>query len=438
MKPAFCRVILAVYFIPAILLFATSLAAEPVPLKHAVELALTHSTATAMAAADEQHAFASYLEARNAYVPQFVLGSGLGQTWGYPLSLEGSAPSIINVTAQSALINPALRDFVRAARKEWQAGAIQTRDQREQVMQDTILIYVELNKWESLMTHLQPEHSAALNTQQMVEKRIQEGVDSEQARTRARLTVARLRFRIAQARASIDLLREQLSHLTGLAVSSIETVAESIPALPEVKQDEKAETQALQANPIVQAAESRATAFDFRARGEHRALWPSVDFASQYALLATFNHYQDFFRVGSFQRHNATIGVVIRFPFLNPTQHARAQGAAADALRAHKQAESARNQVSEQTLKLQRSVDELVAAKEVAGLEYQLAQSNLDAVQTRIQAGTATLHDAEGPQGELNERFISLQDANFELDRARISLLRVTGQLEAWAGVPNQ
>lgn len=428
----------AVLLLAAVLNCAALLQAEPLPLKRAVELALTHSAAAAIAGADEQHAFASYLEARNAYVPQFVIGSGLGGTWGYPLSLEGSAPSIINVTAQSALINPALRDFMRAARKEWQASGIQSKDQRQQVMQDTILVYLELNKWEAMMAHLQPAQSAALNTQQMVEKRIQEGVDSEQARTRARLSVARAHFRITQARAAIDLLREQLSHLTGLAPSSIEIVPDSIPVMPEVKQDENVEAQAVQTSPVVQASQSRAIALDFRARGEHRALWPSIDFASQYALLATFNHYQDFFRVGSFERHNATIGVVIRFPFLNPTQHARAQGAAADALRAHKQAESAKNQVSEQVLKLQRSVDELAAAKEVAELEYQLAQSNLEAMQTRMEAGTATLHDAEGPQSEVNERFNSLQDANFELDRARISLLRSTGQLEAWAGVPNQ
>ena len=73
---------------------ASQLSAEPLPLKRAVELALAHSTTAAAANADEQRVFASYREARNQYIPQFVLGSGLGKSWGYPLSLEGSAPSI--------------------------------------------------------------------------------------------------------------------------------------------------------------------------------------------------------------------------------------------------------------------------------------------------------------------------------------------------------
>ncbi|HMG99858.1 MAG TPA: hypothetical protein VK555_00530, partial [Terriglobales bacterium] len=73
------------------------LVAEPLPLQRAVQLALSHSTASGAASADEQRAFASYHEARNQYLPQAIVGSGLGASWGFPLTLEGSAPSIINV-----------------------------------------------------------------------------------------------------------------------------------------------------------------------------------------------------------------------------------------------------------------------------------------------------------------------------------------------------
>ena len=90
---------------------ATSFA-EPLPLKRAVELALSHSTTTAAANADEQRVIASYREARNQYIPQLVVGSGLGKSWGFPLSLEGAAPSILNVNSQSTIFNPATRDFV--------------------------------------------------------------------------------------------------------------------------------------------------------------------------------------------------------------------------------------------------------------------------------------------------------------------------------------
>jgi outer membrane protein TolC len=411
------------------------LAAEQLPLKRAVDLALAHSTTIEASHIDEQRAFASYRELRNQYLPQVVIGSGLGKSWGYPLSLEGSAPAIVNTTAQSALINPALRDFMRAAKTEWQGSTAQAKDQRSQVIEDTVASYAELSKWETLITRLSQEYEDALKMEQIVNQRIQEGVDSPLIRNQARLNAARVYLHISQAQGAIDVLRNRLSQLTGLPATAIETVPESIPALPEVKQEDNLAAKAAQESPLIQIADIRATALAFRARGEHKAMWPTIDFAAQYGLLSTYNNYQDFFRPGSFQRHNATVGVAIRFPFLNPTQHARALVADAQALHAKKDVEATRNQVSEQTLKLQRGVQQLAAAQQVVDLEYQIAKSNLDATQVKVDAGNATLHDLDDARNQSNERYNVLQDANFELTRARISLLRATGELEGWAGV---
>ena len=408
------------------------LVAEPLPLKRAVELALSHSTTAGVASADEQRAFASYREARNQFMPQFIIGSGLGKSWGFPLSLEGSAPALVNLNSQSALLNPALRDFIRAAKTEAAAASSRTKDQRNEVIQDTVLSYAELSKWEALLKHLGQEQENALTMEQIVDERIQEGVDKPLARNQAKLITARVRLRMAEAQGATDVLRNRLSHLTGLPPASIETAPDSVPPLPEVKHEDDLPGKAVQTNPAVQAAETRATAQDFRARGEHRAMWPSVDFAAQYALLSTYNNYDLFFK--TFQRHNATLGVAIRFPFLSPSQRARAQSADADALRAKKQAEAAKNQVSEETLRLQRSVEQLAAAQQVADLEYQVAQSSLEATQVRVEAGTATVHDAEDARNQADERFNALQDANFQLERARIILLRATGELETWVG----
>jgi outer membrane protein TolC len=419
---------------PAVLLVvAPLLAAEPVPLKRVVELALSHSTTAGAAAADEQRALASYHETRNQYVPQFVVGSGLGASWGFPLSLEGAAPSILNVNAQSALFNPALREFVRAARAEWKASTIQSKDQRNQVIQDTVLTYAELSRWETSLSQLREAEGEAQKMEEAVNQRIQEGVDSPLARDQARLSTARAYLRITEAVGAIDVLRNRLSQLTGLPAGSIELVPDSIPALPEVNQEDGLAAKALETSPAVQAAENRAQAQSFRARGEHRALLPSVDFAAQYALLSKYNNYDEFYN--AFQRHNATVGVAIRFPFLSFSQHARAKAADAEALRARKDASAAKNQVSEETLRLQRSVAQLAAAREVANLEHEVARSNVEATQVRVESGGATLHDLDNARTQANERYSALQNANFELQRARIALLRATGELENWIGL---
>ena len=123
----------------------------------------------------------------------------------------------------------------------------------------------------------------------------------------------------------------------------------------------------------------------------------------------------------------------MRIPLFNASQRARADAAEAEALKAKKQAEATRNQVAEETLKLQRAAEQLEAAREVAQLEYQLAQSGLEAAQTRIDAKTGTLHELADARVQAAERYLLFQDADFEYQRARMNLLRATGDLEKWA-----
>jgi outer membrane protein len=444
-----CRGAHGAKWILAVLLVPASLLAEPVPLKRVVELALAHATGTAIAAADEQRADAAYRELHGNYVPQFTTGAGLGPpSYGFPLALEGQAPSLFNINAQSALLNPSLRDFVRAAKIESAVASLKTKDQRNQIIQDAVLSYAELAKWEQRLAALQETEAEADKMQAAIAERVKEGVDSELDGDRARLSAARVRQRVVEAQGAAEVLREHLAKLTGLPTTDIQTEPDPLPDFPALPQDSEVPSRAADANPGVQAAVEHARAQYLRAEGEHRSFWPTFDFAAQYALLSKFNNFQDYYIPekicttsvgtflcpnGNFRQNNATIGVSIRFPFFNASQRARAEAADADALKATKQAEAARNQVSEQTLRLERAVAQMQATRDVAQLEYEIAQKSLTAVQTRVDAGTATLHDLDDARSLVSERFIALQDVTFELQRAQLGLLRSTGDLEKWA-----
>ena len=438
----FLAVLLVLLFIPPAFLVA-----EPVPLKRVVELALSHGTAGAIANADQKRFMAQYLEVRNQYIPQLIAGAGIGWSDGFPLSLEGAAPSLFNVNAQSALLNPALRDFIHAAGTDYKASALRSKDQRNQIIQDAVLSYAELIKCQRRLERLHEAESAAEKMESAVAQRVKEGVDSETDGKKARLSLARLRLRIEEASGSADVLREHLGKLTGLPAASIEPDPDTLPALPSVKPEElspegtrgvksglnveDAASRAVDSNPAVQAAVEHARAEYLRVKGEERSLWPSVDFAAQYALLSTFNHYSTYYN--HFQPNNATIGISIHLPFLNLSQHAKVQEAESEAVKAQKQAEAVRNQVSEETLRLQRSVSRLQAARDVAELESELAGKDVEAVQTRMDAGTATLHDLDDARSQSSERSITLEDVIFELERSQVALLRATGDLEKWA-----
>ncbi len=415
----------------AVLLIAARVQAEPLPLERAIRLALAHSTTSAIANADVQRAFASYRELRNNYLPQVTVGSGLGWSYGNPLAIGGSAPALVNAVAQSTVFNPAQRQFLNAAKIEWHASEFQDKDQRDAVIQDVVLTYAELARWEARLLRLQQDEAQAQQMEQAVTARLHEGVDSAVDLNKAKLTAARVRLHRIEARGSAEVLRRHLSTLTGLPISSIELAPETIPVLPPVTAEEDLSRKAIASSPAIKLAEHHSLAEAMRALGEHRALYPSLDFSAQYARLSTFNNYSQYYT--HFQQDNATIGFALRIPLFNTSQRARAEAAEAEALKARKQAEAIRNQVAEETLKLQRAAEQLDAAREVAKLEYQLAQSGLEAAQTRIDAKTGTLHELADARVQAAERYLLFQDADFEYQRVRVNLLRATGDLEKWA-----
>lgn len=413
------------------LTLVAEVAAEPLPFRRALELALQHSGATAIAAAEQVRAQQSYLELRNLYFPQVIVGSGLGFSDGMPLSLEGVAPSVFNVNTQQYLLNLANQDFMRAAKTEWNATEAQKQDARDQVVLETALTYIQLDQLTSSIQVLRQQAQASARAEEITGQRVHEGVDSQVELTRARLNSARARLRAAELQGSADVLRLRLAQLTGLLADSIETMPESIPDLPSPPQDQDLASKAVSLSPAVKLAEQQARAKEYRASAEHKQLLPTIDIAGQYAVLARFNNYDQFFL--RFQRNNVTAGVEIRFPLFNFSQRAHAEAADAEALKARRQADSVRHQVSTETLKLQRAVQQLAAARDVAQLEHQLALSDVDAVQAKVEAGAATLRDQENARAAEHDKYAAYLDASFGLQKAELQLLRATGELQAWA-----
>ena len=242
-----------------------------------------------------QRSFAAYRELRNSYVPQIIVGSGLGYSFGFPLSIEGSAPALANAVAQSPIFNPAQRQFLGAARIDWHASELQDKDQRNAVIQDVALTYAELAKWEARLQRLQQDETQAQKMEQAVAERVREGVDSTVDLNKAKLTAARVRLHRAEARGNADVLRRHLSNLTGLPVSSIELAPETIPALPPVASEEDLSEKAVVSSPAVKFAEQHSLSEAMRASGERRSLLPSIDFSAQYARLSSFNNYSQYY-----------------------------------------------------------------------------------------------------------------------------------------------
>jgi outer membrane protein TolC len=404
---------------------------KPLAFRTAIELALRNSASSGMGRADLDRARATVSQARNLFVPQMTLGAALGYSHGFPLSLEGSAPSLFNVNFQGMLFNAAQHEYISAARSDVANTAAQNAERRSMVILETALDYIQLDLLDSSISVQSEQQAAAAKYQDIVNQRVQAGLDSQIDLTRAKLAVAHTRLDIAQTQSASDQLRYRLSQLTGLPVSAIRTAPETIPQLPAVAQDDNLIAQSVEKDASVKAAEEIAHAKEFRALAEHKQLYPTVDLAGQYALLARYNNYDQFFK--TFERNNLSVGVVIRFPFFNATQRSAAEAASADAAKAREEARIVKEQVSAETLKTQRSVQQLAAARDVAQLEHQLAQADIEAAHAKIESGTASIKDEQNARVSEHQRYTAYLSSSFDLDKAQVQLLRQVGQLESWA-----
>jgi len=407
---------------------------EQLTFSRAVDLALEHSGVVGIATLGQLRSQKVYQELHNNYVPQLTAGSGLGYAYGFPLTLEGTAPSLVNFTSTQALFNPALKQFIKAAKIDWGATSQDVQDKRDGVILDVALTYAQIDQLTGKVKALTGAQEAAEKGQFVSEQRLQQGVDSKLEVTKSQLTAARIRLRLVEAQAQMDVLRDHLSKLTGLPASSIAIQPGSMPQLPQISQEDDLARRAVASSPLVKEADQKVAAAEARARGEHKAAtWPTVDVATQYAYLARYNNWDTYFRTGTFLVNNFTGGLNIRIPIYSPVQKAKAEEADADAAMARRQAELTRNQVSESALQLQRSLRQLAAARDVAMLEWEVAQGELEAVSGRMATGGANSRDQADARMDVDDKHAAYLDAEFELSRAALQLLRITGELENWA-----
>src|SRR3954471_13974563 len=203
------RSLLCAFFL--FLIPAASAQTEPLSFRRAIELAVQHSSGLAGAIAERERARHSVDEQKNQFIPQVIMGSGLAATYGFPLSIEGSAPSIFNVNTQSMLLNLGQLDFIRSAKNELNAANFSAADRRQQIILDTASAYSQLDTVASSIHVTKQQLESAERAEQLVSDRVQEGVDPQVELTKAKLTTARVRMHAADLQGMADVLRMRLA-----------------------------------------------------------------------------------------------------------------------------------------------------------------------------------------------------------------------------------
>lgn len=415
-----------------LLLVAAGASAEvrQMTLREVVARALERNPEVTLARLAERLAAERVEIARDAFIPKVYAGSGLAYTNGFPMSIEGSAPTVVQARAVAAVVNRKLRHELAETREAVRGAAIDTEAKRSEVALRAAELYLEAERLGQSARLVQAQIDGLERVAAAVRARAGEGRELPVEVKRAELEVARARQRAQALEAEREYTESLLGFLLGLpAEDRVRPAGEPRPAvLPESV--EEAVAAALESSAEIRRLESALAAQGYRVRAERAAKLPSLSLVAQYGVFARFNNYDEFFR--KFQRHNGQLGLAFEIPlFTGSAVAARAAAAELEVERLRTELETARRRIAVDTRRQFEHVKTAEAAAEVARQDLELARENLSVVLARQQEGRAWLRDVEAARHLEQEKWLAFYDAQYALEAARFRLLSQTGALLA-------
>jgi outer membrane protein TolC len=426
----------------ALLLCAASAATSAqISLSTAADLALHADPRVRMAEAELEKAKASLDEAHDAYIPSSGISGGEGKSTGVPTSL----PVIFSISAQSLLFTFSQRDYIRAAHAGVDAANLALQEARNQVLEDTVNTYVTLDSAERRRDAMAQEHGFATRLVTITEERLTAGQDTRLDLLKNRRTAAQIRLQLLVVEDEIAELSDHLARLIGLPGNHLETVSSSIPPMETPNLGDGVPTE----SPGVSSAFANARSKQETAFGDSRYKFrPQLGFGANYSRISTVGtnygvYYPGFSTNSINEKHlslNAlAIGATIQIPFFDKAHEDRGKIARADARRVAYDAQFQQNQFLEGRFKLGRAAVEASARADLAQVDLDIAQAQIDAVLAQLQpdAGATdrpqlTPKDEQSARLQERQRYVDLLDAQQSLAQAQISLMRQTDGLVRW------
>jgi outer membrane protein len=397
-------------------------------LKHAIELALQNSKDIQLAKIQGRLADHSAQITKSEFLPNVYAGSGAGYTYGIPETPGGRAPSVFNMTYTQEIFNQTLRGQGKELEEQAKAQRVVLADVRNSVIARTAMAYLEIAKVRHALALLHSEQESAEKILGVTRERQAEGFELPVEVTKAQLTRAQVLQKILQLEGREDELQVFLRSQLGLAADQeIEVSPDDLPGAAE-QEGANLVALAMENNTGLQLAESDVRAKEFRLQGEKRGYLPTVQLVGVYSYLAKFNNYSEFFR--TFQANNLNAGVQVQVPLFSAKTRANIGLATVNLEAAEATLASRKTQVTADVRQKSRSVREKDAAKEVARLELQLAQQNVEVLQAQFGEGRVNLREVERARVTENDRWMDYLDANFARQQAELDLLRTAGQLD--------
>ncbi|HTA41161.1 MAG TPA: TolC family protein [Bryobacteraceae bacterium] len=416
-------------------LFAMALSARAetytLTLKQAVDRAFAQNPEIIESRLDELKATQGVRYAQSPFTPRLSVGSGAAWTNGFPLSIEGSAPAVFEARASQYLFNIPQRYTIRQAKESARGAGFASGEKSDEIAYRIASLYIDLDRTSRLADSAKKQVESLEKVLQALQARVEEGRELPVTAQEANVNLMRARQRLVGLDSDRDYAGHNLAATLGYSAGDIvQPVAEERVA-PRIPDTEEAAVQtALSASKELKRLDSNLTAKGLEIKSDRAQRLPRVDLVGQYALLSKVNNYQQFFN--KFERNNGEIGASIEVPvYTGSGVKALVEQAESDQMHIRAEIQAEHNHIMLDVHQSYLDIRKADAAKDLAQADLDLARSQLSVVLAQLNEGRTSLRQVEEARFNEDEKWIAFYEAQFSAERARLNVLRVTGELRA-------
>ena len=403
---------------------------HPLTLRQAVEIALRDNPDLVLARIGEQKAQAGIRVAKDPFVPKVYAGSGDAKTWGYPGSIEGAAPSIIQTRTDMALFNRPKSYELARARENARGAAIGVQSKSEEAAYQSAAAFLDTQQLVRSAQSLRLEVESIDRVSESIKLRVEEGRELALENKRIAADLARARQRFENLTSDVDYAQASLAVVLGYpAGDRVQPLDDErkLPDLPESAQ--AARDLALENSHEIRRLQSELQAKGLELRQYRAAHLPVVDVVAQYSLFDK-SVYQAYFT--HIQRNNGQLGVSVQIPVLiGSASKGQASEAESDILQLRAQINQTRNRIDLDMQKNYQDLKKAEGAAEVATLDLDYAREQVSVLLAQLGEGRIPRQRVDDARLNEQEKWIAFYDAQHTREKARLNVLRQSGILLA-------
>jgi outer membrane protein TolC len=417
-----------VFFLSALCAFSE---VHTLTLRDALDIALKQNPDVVLARLDQQRARAQVTIMKDPFVPKVFAGSGAAYTNGFPMSIDGNAPALVQARTQMTIFDRPQSLRAAQANEAARGSEIDIALRQDEVAYRIASLFFDADQAARSLTAVELQSQSLTRVRELTAVRVNEGRELAIASSRADLKVLQAQQRRDELIDSIADTETSLAQVLGFNPGDrVQPAQEDRRLTGQLDSEEAAIQQALDGSREIKRLESNLQAKNLEAKSYKAERLPKVDLVAQYSLLSKYNNYEKFF--GAFQRHNVELGASFSIPILtgrSATAYVIQAQVDIDKIRA--QIGQTRSRITADLQHAYRDIRRTESAQKLARADLDLARDQLTLDLTRYDEGQVTMAQVEASRAAEQEKWIVYYDTQHTLEVARLTVLRQTGTLVA-------